>query len=491
MLLAVAFKACLVLWFVARRVTSRADAAAASSTKDGAALESSHEATYRRLRNLYLSVYALATFGDWIQGGFLYALYAEYGYSMRSVSLIFVVGYASAATIGTYVAALGDLGGHRRNCVAYGILYALSCVLCNFSSLWALLAGRVFGGIAYSILYTSFESWLISEAEARRLPMALLTRLFSVATFSNAVSAKPAAHPNCMHASAICTHAPRLTPPAPPDPQGTAVIAGVVGHMAVEVIPHTAHNKFASAFDVGAAVLLASAALAAVRWGERFGGATAGSASESLAQSCRAIRNSRELMYLGLVNSLYEAALYVFVFLWTPALERRSMLGGNGQPTMGHGLVFSIFMLSKMAGSQAFHALSTCLSPAACLQVVFAGSALCLAAPLLTDSYERTLLAFCGFESLLGMYWPAIALLRCGALDDAQRASTMAVFRILLNVLVITILPLAGGLPEGVAFSLGAGLLLICLLCIRVVKAEEEEAKRLGGRLPGRSRPMV
>ena len=87
---------------------------------------------------------------------------------------------------------------------------------------------------------------------------------------------------------------------------------------------------------------------------------------------------------------------------------------------MGHGLVFSIFMLSKMAGSQAFHALSHHLSPSSVLQLVFGGSALCLAAPLCTQSYALTLLAFCGFESLLGMYWPAIALLRVGSLDDSQ-----------------------------------------------------------------------
>ena len=501
-LLAVAFMTCLVMWVLARLLQPRDNNAAVSSGESMVA--ASQEASYRRLRNLYLSVYALATFGDWIQGGFLYALYAEYGYSMRAVSLIFVVGYASAATVGTYVAAIGDLGGHRRNCVAYGILYSISCLLCNSPSLWALLVGRVLGGVAYSILYTSFESWLIAEADARRLPMSLLSKLFSVATFTNA---------------------------------GTAVIAGMVGHLAVEVIPHTVHNKFASAFDVGAIVLLIAACLAAVRWGERFGNSdgAASSASESLWQSCRAIRRSRELLYLGLVNSyagasphacthtrvthlartslhkrptpactsthtrtklshttsaflstthrLYEAALYVFVFLWTPALERRASLSVTGSTTVGHGLVFSIFMLSKMAGSQAFHALSMRLSPAAILQVVFAGSAGCLASPLLTDSYERTLLAFCGFEALLGMYWPAIALLRCGALDDSQRASTMAVFRVLLNVLVITILPLAGGLPEGVAFSLGSGLLLVCLACIGVVKQEEEELQRSGGRV--------
>ena len=69
------------------------------------------------------------SFGDWIQGGFLYALYAEYGYAQSEVALIFVAGYASAMTLGTYVAALGDVAGHRGNCIAYGLLYAASCAL--------------------------------------------------------------------------------------------------------------------------------------------------------------------------------------------------------------------------------------------------------------------------------------------------------------------------------------------------------------------------
>jgi MFS family permease len=432
-LLLVSFKACCVMWVIARR-TKHADDDYANydNSLRGGDDRARHELVYRRLRNLYLSVYACATFGDWIQGGFLYALYAEYGYSMHEIGLIFVVGYGSAATIGTYVSALGDTGGHRRNCVLYGVLYAGSCLLCNFNSLTALLVGRLLGGIAYSILYTSFESWLIAEADARGLPTSMLARLFSVATFTNA---------------------------------GSAVVAGMAGHLAVEVIPHTQHNKFASAFDVGVGVLILASVLAAFRWTERFGGDGSGSeangsALQSLQRSVRAIRRSRALIYLGLVNSLYEAALYVFVFLWTPALERRALLSpAAGAPS--HGLIFSIFMLSKMAGSQAFHALSARLSPSSILQLVFGGSACCLGFVVVTTSYERALLAFCGFEALLGMYWPAIALLRCGALDDSQRASTMAVFRVLLNVLVITLLPLAGHLSESYAWLLAVLMLVV------------------------------
>ena len=76
------------------------------------------ELVYAKLRNRYLGVYALATFGDWIQGGYLYALYAEYGYSMGGIAALFVVGYGAAATVGTYVGAVGDVHGHRTNCMA-------------------------------------------------------------------------------------------------------------------------------------------------------------------------------------------------------------------------------------------------------------------------------------------------------------------------------------------------------------------------------------
>ena len=146
------------------------------------------------------------------------------------------------------------------------------------------------------------------------------------------------------------------------------------------------------------------------------------------------------------------------------------------------------------------------MPPASCLQFVFVGSALCLVSSMLTTSYEQALLrathpvhcphrapylgallltpctvrapqaliSFCGFEFLLGIYWPGIALLRATALDDSQRSSTMSVFRLLLNLLVMTSLPLAG--HESIAMGIAIGLLLVCVAGISVVKAESPAA---------------
>ncbi|EOD18919.1 hypothetical protein EMIHUDRAFT_451271, partial [Emiliania huxleyi CCMP1516] len=349
---------------------------------------------YRRLRNRYLVAYSLATFGDWIQGGYLYALYANHGYSMHQIAQLFAVGYSSAATLGTYTSAIGDVGGHRRNCVAYGILYAGSCLLANspaglprsgrrhsYAGL-ALAASRLLGGISYSILFTSFESWLIAEAEACELPRGQLTHIFAASS--------------CVYAF-------------------SAVVAGIVGHVVVELSPPSAeggHNRFAAPFNVAAPVLLLASFLCQVQWSERYGDRRT-TPSASLLRSWRAIVASRTLLALGVVNSLYETSLYAFVFMWTPSLERRA------PHQISHGLIFSIFMVSKMAGAQGFALLDAYgVSPTSCLGGVFAGSALCLLVPVVSSSYEALLLAFSAFECLLGLYWPAIALVRAGELDD-------------------------------------------------------------------------
>lgn len=46
---------------------------------------------------------------------------------------------------------------------------------------------------------------------------------------------------------------------------------------------------------------------------------------------------------LGAMQSMFEASMYTFVFLWTPALSP------NGEK-IPHGLVFSCFMTACMVG---------------------------------------------------------------------------------------------------------------------------------------------
>eukprot|EP00882_Tetradesmus_deserticola_P031175 GHRQ01035246.1.p2 GENE.GHRQ01035246.1~~GHRQ01035246.1.p2 ORF type:complete len:125 (-),score=36.98 GHRQ01035246.1:154-528(-) len=53
--------------------------------------------------------------------------------------------------------------GRKTAGIAYAVIYSLSCVTKHSPRFEVLLAGRVLGGIATSLLYSAFESWLVAE----------------------------------------------------------------------------------------------------------------------------------------------------------------------------------------------------------------------------------------------------------------------------------------------------------------------------------------
>jgi hypothetical protein len=51
---------------------------------------------YKKLLASYLFVYLLATLSDWLQGPYVYALYAAYGYTKHQIAVLFVAGFGSS-----------------------------------------------------------------------------------------------------------------------------------------------------------------------------------------------------------------------------------------------------------------------------------------------------------------------------------------------------------------------------------------------------------
>jgi MFS family permease len=98
---------------------------------------------------------------DWLQGPYVYALYDSYGFSSHDIATLFVAGFGSSMIFGTFAGALADRLGRKRACQLYCVLYALACVTKHVKSYWVLMLGRVLGGISTSLLFSSFEAWLI------------------------------------------------------------------------------------------------------------------------------------------------------------------------------------------------------------------------------------------------------------------------------------------------------------------------------------------
>jgi len=53
--------------------------------------------------------------------------------------------------------------GRKRACVTYCITYILSCMTKHSPQYKVLLLGRILGGVATSLLFSAFESWLVAE----------------------------------------------------------------------------------------------------------------------------------------------------------------------------------------------------------------------------------------------------------------------------------------------------------------------------------------
>lgn len=83
---------------------------------------------WQALLQRYLAVYLLATGADWLQGPYVYALYAEYGYVQHDIAILFVAGFGSSMIFGSFVGGMADWGGRRAFVVLFAIVYAASCL---------------------------------------------------------------------------------------------------------------------------------------------------------------------------------------------------------------------------------------------------------------------------------------------------------------------------------------------------------------------------
>ncbi|KAF9447211.1 DUF791-domain-containing protein [Macrolepiota fuliginosa MF-IS2] len=363
------------------------------------------------LARKYLIVYAMVMGADWLQGPYVYSLYREqYGFPERLVALLFVTGFVSAGMAAPLVGVWADQHGRRKLCLAFCVTYALACILILFPALPILLGGRLLGGISTSILFSAFESWLISSASAAGLPSADLSTIMGRATLVNGF---------------------------------VATGAGVFSNKLV-----ASTGNFASPFIASGCLLVLAYFVISGTWLENYGSG-GGSVTtdvfqlERLGQAWRIVREDPMLLVLGLTQTCFEGSMYLFVFIWVPSLQQVTNYDG----TLPFGYIFSSFMVSMMIGSLLYTMIvayskikgvdSSLTTHAKLSSIVCAVSALALASSISSRSEEVRFWAFCAFEACVGMYYPVQGMLRGTLISNEHRATLSSLFRVPLNIFVV------------------------------------------------------
>jgi len=308
--------------------------------------------------------------------------------------------------------------------ILFAIIYAASCMTKHFQDFWILMLGRLLGGIATSLLFSVFEAWLIG-AHASAGVMSHLGKSFSSAQYGNSIIA--------ILAGQIANRAASVKEFGPVNKDGGFYLGGFLGP-----------------FDVSLVSLILCGCLAATLWDENYGekssadddsdggkdGKTSGTGALKAAFSTT-VRNP-DILSCGIISSLFEGSMYIFVFMWTPAmtaLAKEEM--GDDFDGLPFGVIFSTFMVCCMAGSSIFSIAMEKMKPEQLAIIVFGIAAIAFGLVVFSGSATSTFLAMNLFEMCVGMYFPSMGTMKGMIVPEDKRAAIYNLFRIPLNFIVL------------------------------------------------------
>ena len=454
---------------------------------------------FRTFQYGYLLIYYIAMTADWLQGPYVYALYSSYGFSKHDIAVLFVGGFGSSMVFGTFAGAAADRLGRKRACQLYCVLYILSCATKHAHDYNILMIGRITGGIATSLLFSAFESWMVCEHNARGYDGGSLSDTFSLMYFGNSLCAI-----------------------------GAGMLAEA-GADAVALTPFAGQRKwhyggYCTPFDFSAAFLVVGLVLITCLWGENYGSSPSSSGGRSDCMSSfkgplAMLFTDKRLVLCGLVVSLFEGSMYIFVFNWCapppaqfgaiprssaqfaaqfgairraprrtpptphPTLSRSlrtPAFSAGAETTPPFGLIFATFMVACMGGSSFFALVSGRISYEALLRNAFVVAAAALSLPLYSSQTVALLISFLAFEAVVGVYWPAIGTIKSRVVPEEARATIYNLYRVPLNCVVLGVL--LNDLAITTAFGACCAMLLVAAVAMHVLSsAPAKHTKPMSG----------
>lgn len=280
------------------------------------------------------------------------------------------------------------------------------------------MLGRLLGGVSTSLLFSVFEAWLIRSHSDLDLPKSLLSKSFSWAAFGNSI---------------------------------IAILAGLIGNKIAEtpmseIAPSVFVGRFLNPFDFAIFSLLVCGLGARFLWEENYGESDASEnrASEGkgggkwyggLREALITTLRNRDIMLCGIISSLFEGSMYIFVFMWTPLLK--AFIEKPDEDELPFGVIFSTFMVCCMTGSSLFSILVGKYSVETLGIGIFAVGSIAMGIVALEINETSSFLGMNLFEMCVGMYFPIMGTMKGGIVPESKRAAIYNLYRIPLNFIVV------------------------------------------------------
>jgi len=222
---------------------------------------------------------------------------------------------------------------------------------------------------------------------------------------------------------------------------------------------------FVAPFDASLTLLILGSLVIFFTWEENFGDETA-TGIATFKKAWTILTTDIKIIMLGLIQSLFEGAMFTFVFMWTPALTQN-----EEDVDLPHGWIFASFMVCVMMGSSIFKLLIERAPPENFMRFTFIVSLASLAVPIFILNKTVIFFSFLVFECTVGVFWPALGTMRSKYIPEESRATIMNFFRIPLNAIVVTVLFNVGSIETTVVFMFCCGFMILCTVCQQILYA--------------------
>jgi MFS transporter, MFS domain-containing protein family, molybdate-anion transporter len=307
----------------------------------------------------------------------------------------------------------------------------------DFKNYSILMLGRLLGGVSTSLLFSVFEAWLIRSHADAELPKQCLSKSFSWAAYGNSV---------------------------------VAITAGLIANKIAHAGPMTPvtdlvyKGGYLYPFDLALGALFCCAVGAQFLWGENYGEDDTNQATnekgrgkwhDGLKNALTTTMRNRDVFICGIISSLFEGSMYIFVFMWTPLLK--SFLDPKDDGDLPFGLIFACFMVNCMTGSSLFSILVEKYPVEKLGIAIFAVGASAMAIVCFEINSTMSFLGMNLFEITVGMYFPIMGTMKGGIVPEDKRAAIYNLYRIPLNFIVL--FSLLTDLTPQFSFALNATML--------------------------------
>jgi len=384
------------------------------------------QSSFNRFRLHYLIVHTAIMLADGLQGTHLYVLYEGYGYSVAS---LYSLGFISGALTSPFIGPLVDRIGRKRAAMLYCVLEIIINLMEQYPLFIGLIASRVIGGITTNLLFSVFESWLITEHRKRGFEE---NKLEVILRDSTIVS------------------------------NSAAIVSGYIAHSLASALGPV------GPFEGAVTCTWIALVLVGLVWTENYGSNSSEVTSfrSHMVGAFNTIVGDTKISRIGLIQGLTEGTLQTFVFLWSPALRSfcmsapQSVLGLDEDGEPAYGLIFGGFMACGVVGGVIEPYVRSAIAPtklfikadsekrsntAVEVSIVCAfcyfSSAMLLLIPCLLDkespyAFSVSLAAFLCYEMLVGVYMPCEGMIRSIFMPNESICSLMTMLRVIVNVAV-------------------------------------------------------